>query len=294
MKCPYQSSVLRCPVCGEPLDPAGRTFSCFHHHTFDSAKEGYLNLLLSHQRRSKTPGDDNAMVQARRRFLDAGTYNPLIEHVAALVAGIPGSVLLDCGCGEGRFTEALRRDGTTVFGVDISKQAVRLAARRYKQVNWIVANAMRSLPFADRSIDAVLSILAPRNPAELVRILNPNGSLILGVPGPDHLIELRSQLQADTGGFDAKADEAAAQCALHFAEIRRERLNYHCTLNPAQITDLIQMTPLFWNSGSEAKEKACLLDELDITVSFVLLQLAPRERSATQPQTKSAFCGMTS
>jgi 23S rRNA (guanine745-N1)-methyltransferase len=269
------TSPLRCPVCGELLDPAGRTFHCVNNHTFDSAKEGYINLLLSHQRRSNTPGDDKAMVQARRRFFDSGVYTPLINRVANLAGGLPCSSVLDCGCGEGHLSGGLCREGTTVFGVDISKEAVRLAATRYKQAHWIVANAMRSLPFADRSMNIILSILAPRNPAEFARMLNPDGVLILGVPGPNHLIELRSQLQADAGGFDEKADAAAAQCAPHFMEVQRELLNYRCTLNPAQIADLIQMTPLFWNSSPEAREKVCRLDELDITVSFVLLQLAP-------------------
>jgi 23S rRNA (guanine745-N1)-methyltransferase len=272
----FQSPVI-CPVCETPLTWAGKECHCTNGHSFDPAKEGYLNLLLSHQRKSNHPGDDANMIQARRRFLDSGVYNPLAHAVRELTSnlkskaqGLKPFYILDCGCGEGYFLSAL--NGTR-FGVDISKEAVRCAAKRYKDVNWIVANGMRNLPFSEHSLDVILSILAPRNPAEFARILKPDGALILGVPGPNHLIELRSRLTANAGDFEEKADEAAAKCAPHFVEKHRELLSYQQTLNAAQIADLIQMTPIFWCSSPEAKAGVQQLEELAITVSFVLLTL---------------------
>lgn len=261
---------LICPACETPLTWNSKECRCTNGHSFDRAKEGYLNLLLSHQRKSSHPGDDAAMIQARRRFLDTGGYNPLKEFIRQSSIYNRQSTILDCGCGEGFFLDAV--PGVR-FGTDISKEAIRCAAKRYKDVTWIVANVMRKLPFADHSMDVILSILAPRNPEEFARILKPDGKLFLGVPGPNHLIELRSLLNPQAGDFEEKADEAAAKCAPQFIEVNRQQLSYQQTLSPAQIADLIQMTPIFWNSSPEAKEKARQLDQLELTVSFVLLTL---------------------
>ncbi|NOU36636.1 MAG: methyltransferase domain-containing protein [Kiritimatiellaceae bacterium] len=267
-------SPLICPACEKTLTWSGRECRCENGHTFDPAKEGYLNLLLSHQRRSSHPGDDDNMIQARRRFLDSGAFDPLTGLIRQSAILNPQSTILDCGCGEGHFLGALSesRDGQ-FFGVDISKEAIRCAAKRYKKAKWIVANGMRKLPFADHSMDVILSVLAPRNPDEFVRVLKPDGALILGVPGPNHLIELRSQLTANAGDFEKKADEAAAKCAPHFKETHRELLSYQQTLDAAQLADLIQMTPIFWCSGPEAKASVQRLDQLTVTVSFTLLTL---------------------
>ena len=312
-------SPLICPVCETPLTWSAKECRCANGHSFDPAKEGYLNLLLSHQRRSAHPGDDAAMIQARRRFFDSGAYSPLKELIAKSATETKSSwaprmrgnevaisnhqspiSILDCGCGEGTFLGALSKmlpqsgsvgdvapplnsepigraslseRAAQLFGIDISKEAIRCAAKRYKDASWIVANGMRKLPFADSSMDVILSILAPRNPEEFARVLKPDGKLILGVPGPNHLIELRSQLAANAGDFEEKADEAAAKCAPLFSESHRELLSYQQTLSAEQIADLIQMTPIFWCSSPEAKECIRKLDQLKITVSFTLLML---------------------
>lgn len=262
-------SLIICPVCREPLSLERRTYRCVNSHSFDIAKEGYLNLLLSHQRKSKNPGDDKAMIQARRRFFDSGAFGPLSDLIQSRV---PDSTILDCGCGEGHFLGALSGNR---FGIDVSKEAIRCAAKRYKEVTWIVANGMRDLPFADQSFDCIVSVLAPRNVEEFSRILKPDGKLILGVPGPNHLIELRTQLNDNASDFEEKADEAAAKCSPLFKETNRENLSYQITLGNEQVADLIQMTPIFWNSAPEAKTKVCQLHKLDITVSFSLLTLEP-------------------
>jgi 23S rRNA (guanine745-N1)-methyltransferase len=268
--------LLTCPVCESPLNLNGKEYRCAKGHAFDTAKEGYVNLLLSHQRRSAHPGDDDAMIQARRRFFDSGAYNPLAELVSKSAITNHQSAILDCGCGEGYFLGAL---SGTRFGVDISKEAIRCAAKRHKNVNWIVANGMRKLPFADCSMDVIMSILAPRNPQEFARILKPDGKLLLGVPGPNHLIELRSRLAANAGDFEEKADEAAAKCAPHFVEVNRDSLSYELMLNREQIFDLIQMTPIFWCSSPKEKADVQQLDQLTVTVGFSLLTLTAGSRT---------------
>ena len=278
---PFHS--LICPACETALAWNEKECRCANGHSFDLAKEGYVNLLLSHQRRSSHPGDDDKMIQARRRFFDSGVFDPLTNLIlnSSFITHRSSLSLLDCGCGEGHFLGALSesRDGQ-FFGVDVSKEAIRCAARRYKKAKWIVANGMRKLPFADHSLDAILSVLAPRNPEEFARILKPDGALFLGVPGPNHLIELRSRLAANAGDFEEKADEAAAKCAPHFKEIHRDILSYQQTLKTAQLADLIQMTPIFWCSSPEAKAEVQQLSELTVTVSFVLLTLQKVEQAS--------------
>jgi 23S rRNA (guanine745-N1)-methyltransferase len=281
---PSEHPVLRCPVCTAPLRQSERSFLCENGHHFDLAKEGYINLLLSHQRRSKTPGDDKAMIQARRRFMDSGAWDPLADAIQNLFPREAANTL-DCGCGEGRFLGALSEEYSGhFFGIDVSKDAVRAASKRYKKALWIVANGMRELPLMDNSINCILSVLAPRNIVEFNRILRPDGTLILGVPGPNHLIELRSQLQAHSRDFEEKADQAVETCAPQFSEQRRDAVHFEVTLNREQIRDLIQMTPIFWNSSPEAKETVCQLDTLCITASFILISLKQSDPARHNPE----------
>jgi 23S rRNA (guanine745-N1)-methyltransferase len=275
------NNLLICPACETALEWNEKECRCAKGHSFDLAKEGYANLLLSHQRRSNHPGDDANMIQARRRFFDSGAFDPLAELIRHSTVNLPHSTILDCGCGEGHFLGALSEAcNGQFFGVDVSKEAVRCAAKRYKKAKWIVANGMRKLPFAGQSLDVILSVLAPRNPEEFTRILKPDGALILGVPGPNHLFELRSRLAANAGDFEEKADEAATKCAPHFTESHRDLLSYQQMLNAAQLADLIQMTPIFWCSSPEAKAEIQQLDQLTVTISFALLTLQKVEQAS--------------
>lgn len=274
MNSPHRSPLL-CPVCGSALLPHGKMYDCSNGHPFNIAKEGYINLLLSHQRKSKTPGDDPEMVMARRRFFDSGAYDPLTDLISNTSSMQREHLsVLDSGCGEGHLLGALSEEKEGFFcGIDISKKAVQAASKRHKKATWIVANGMRDIPIADASMDVILSILAPRNTTEFSRILKPDGALLIGVPGPNHLIELRKQLQFSSGDFKEKADEAATKCAPQFIESNREQICYETTLCSEQIVDLIRMTPLFWRSGDDAKSNVMKLKQLKLTVSFTLLTL---------------------
>lgn len=165
---------------------------CARGHSFDVARSGYLNLLQPQERRSKEPGDTAEAIAARRRLHDRGVTVPLLEGIAEMADARAIDVVLDAGCGEGFYLGMLaRRVGFAGHGVDISTRAIDAAARRYKECEWVVANADRFLPYTDHSFSLVISITARMNAAEFQRVLRDDGRLLVAVPAPDDLIELR-------------------------------------------------------------------------------------------------------
>jgi 23S rRNA (guanine745-N1)-methyltransferase len=186
--------MLLCPVrhCRLALVRAERRVHCPRGHSFDVARSGYVNLLQPQERRSKQPGDTAQAIAGRRRLHDSGVTQPLLHAVADMLAALPSDVVLDAGCGEGFYLGALaRRSGCDAHGVDISIPAADAAARRYPECQWIVANADRFVPYADRSFSIVMSITARVHPGEFHRVLRDDGRLLVVLPAPDDLVELR-------------------------------------------------------------------------------------------------------
>ncbi|MGD1070970.1 MAG: methyltransferase domain-containing protein [Bryobacteraceae bacterium] len=186
--------MLLCPVrdCHLPLAKDERRRFCPRGHSFDIARSGYTNLLQPQDRRSKQPGDTVKALAARRRLHDRGVTGPLLQTVAEMAATRPGDAVLDAGCGDGFYLGSLaRQTGCDAHGVDISIPAIDAAARRYPECEWIVANADRFIPWADRSFSIVLSITARMNAGEFRRVLADDGHLLVALPAPGDLIELR-------------------------------------------------------------------------------------------------------
>jgi 23S rRNA (guanine745-N1)-methyltransferase len=186
--------MLRCPVrnCHLALTREQRRLVCPLSHSFDIARSGYINLLQPQDRRSKQPGDTTAAIAARRRLHDRGVTQPLLQAIAEIVAPSPTDIVLDAGCGDGFYLGSLAtQTGFDAHGVDISIPAIDVAARRYPKCEWIVANADRFIPYADRSFNIALSITARMNAPEFRRILRDDGRLLVALPAPDDLIELR-------------------------------------------------------------------------------------------------------
>jgi len=186
--------MLLCPVrdCHMALGRVERRVLCPRGHSFDVARSGYLNLLQPQERRSKRPGDTVGAVAARRRLHDRGVTAPLAHAVSDMMAARPSDIVLDAGCGDGFYLGTLAgQSGFDAHGVDISTPAVDAAARRYPGCEWIVANADRFLPYADRSFSVVLSITARMNTGEFRRVLRDDGRLLVALPAPEDLKELR-------------------------------------------------------------------------------------------------------
>ena len=181
--------LLTCPVCALPLQDVGRALACERGHRFDAARQGYVNLLTG--KGSPFEGDTAEMVEARAAFLGSGHYAPLRESVVAAAvrdAGTP-AVALDAGAGTGYYLEGLAAAVPGLFPValDVSKIALRRAARRLPGGIGIVWDVWRPLPVADASVDVLLNVFAPRNAPEFVRVLAPGGRLVVVTPRPGHL-----------------------------------------------------------------------------------------------------------
>lgn len=275
---------LLCPVrgCGETLDRAGSPWRCGRGHAFDLARSGYCNLLQPQDRRSAQPGDPPEALAARRRLVDAGLSLPLHTDLHLLLeAGLPGGLgpgasLLDCGCGEGTFLGALTRETAVEgFGLDLSARAADLAARRFPEAVWIVANADRSLPFAAGTLDAVVSVDARLHPEEMRRVLRPEGALLLAVPAPDDLVELRAAVLGEGEEKDRFA-RAEARLAGHFELERRAASRHRAVLTPALAADALAAT---YRGGRKGRlEAVAALAPLEVTSAHDLGLFRPRPR----------------
>ena len=227
--------MLLCPVrdCREPLVRDNQRIYCGRGHSFDVARSGYINLLQPQDRRSKEPGDTVAAVAARRRLHDRGITTPLLDGISHIIAASAGDFVLDAGCGDGFYLGSLAgRIGFNGHGVDISLPAVEAAARRYKNCQWVVANADRMIPYLDQSFTLVMSITARMNAPEFRRVLRDDGRLLVAIPAPDDFNELRGD------GRD-RADRTIETFAKEFTLVDRRRVTTTADLDAKAVDDVL-------------------------------------------------------
>jgi len=227
--------MLLCTVraCHLPLRRDGRRMVCANGHSFDIARSGYINLLQPQDRRSRKPGDTDEAVAARRRLHDRGVTAPLGEALAEITAIAADDVVLDAGCGEGFYLGTLAgRSGAKARGVDISTQAIDLAARRYRAAEWIVANADRFVPYSDGSFSLVMSITGRMNAPEFRRVLCDEGRLLVAVAAPEDLMELR-------GAGKDRVERTVGTFAEHFKLVDRRRAVSVADLDADSVRDVL-------------------------------------------------------
>lgn len=260
-------TTLLCTVreCHRPLVIAGRRAECEHGHAFDVARSGYLNLLQPQDRRSRHPGDSVAAVAARRRFLDRGLAAPITEGIVRLLSLGATDTVLDAGCGVGHDLGAIRdRYGCEAHGVDISVPAIDAAARRYRDCLFVVANADRFLPYADASFDAVTSITARLNAPEYHRVLRPHGTLLVAVPAPDDLLELRAAVLGDGVERD-RVQRTIDLFAPHFKTVSSARIKTRAQFDREAIADV--MTSSYRALRTRERERLATVADLEVTLS---------------------------
>jgi len=274
------TAILQCPVCRKPLLPTATGYQCAALHSFDAARQGYVNLVLAHKKHSKEPGDDPEMIQSRRRFLGLGYYRKVSdginETVATVLSGLANHGecnILDAGCGEGYYLQRLKQalaQGSAAqlpidyYGIDVSKFAVRQATQRDRNMAWFVAS-INDPPFLDGSLDILLNVFSPANVTQFARVLKQSGCLVFVSPGPRHLNGLREIIYPVTREHEEPSITEKAK--EHFALATVSRITYPLELNNNRvIMDLLGMTPYFWNIGRETKAKVVALNRLQLDV----------------------------
>lgn len=270
-----------CPLCREALDRQAASWRCRQGHSFDVAREGYINLLPVQHKQSLDPGDSAAMIRARREFLQAGHYSPLRDAVVGMLTPLRARDLLDVGCGEGYYTAAVASAATEIVGLDIAKPAVRLAARQYPGITWLVGSGAR-LPVADQSLDAACCLFVPLHLDELYRALRPGGHVLLATPGADHLWSLRAGLFDEVRAHEPEKF-VDGFVAAGFERVADETVRFPLSLLQQPLRQLLAMTPYVWKARPErraALERRESL-ETEAVLSLMLFRRAQADSAST-------------
>lgn len=264
-------SCFICPICAQPLEKDDGCYRCSKKHSFDIAKSGYVNLLMSQQGKSKRHGDDKKMIQARFDFLDKGYYNPLADELIRLAETYfpQNGVLLDAGCGECWYSakiykrlEDLGRKPSAV-GIDISKNALDAAKRRCVNIERAVASLFK-LPLADASCDMALNIFSPYAGDEYRRVLKDGGKLITVVPLARHLFDLKAAVyEKPYENVPENRDMQGYELSL-----RKKICGTIELQNNEDILNLFMMTPYYYKTGVNDFEKLKRLERLRTQTEF--------------------------
>lgn len=273
----FNDALLLCPVCKDKLvkDVSNKIYKCENNHTYDIAKEGYVNLLISNQKNSKNPGDSKEMVLSRVEFLSKGYYKPISDKINEVIAGalikdnIAKFNIMDLGCGEGYYLTNLKNymDEKDIkanyYGMDVSKEAVKYASKTNKDCIWSVGNNFH-IPAACKSIDCILSVFSPIDIDECNRVLKDDGVFIRVLPRTNHLIQLRNIIYSEVH-LNEKVYKASTE---ENEYIKESNVTFDIKLNKEEILSLLKMTPHYWKSTAENKEKLDLYESLVITIDM--------------------------
>lgn len=250
-------SILLCPKCGEKLVSDNNCAKCSNNHSYDIAKEGYVNLLLTTKSGDKI-GDSKDSARARHQLLAKNYYQCLKEAIATRLQG----TVLDICCGEGYYDDY---DGE-LYGFDISKEMIRLASKSKKNNHYFVAN-LANIPIESGTIDTAIHLFAPFNDKEFARVLKDNGVLYSVIPGENHLYELKEILYDTPYKNDEKAPNSTA-----LKLVEAEKVSDTVIIGRDDLKQLFSMTPYFYHTSDESKARLDSIDDIELTVEFVILK----------------------
>ena len=258
---------ILCPICGKILEKQDRSFVCSQRHSFDIARQGYVNLLPVQQKHSLNPGDTPEQVRSRREFLDGGFYTPIADAVCDLAKKHRcAGPILDVGCGEGYYSARLKDAlGSELVGLDISKEAVRYAAGRHKDALWLCGTAAH-LPVAEKSVGLLTSLFAVTLLEEILRILRPDGAFIQVLAAADHLLGLKSVIYPQL--TDKPKDSVPTLPG--FALVESVPVRFTFTVEGQQLQNLFSMTPHIYRIGQEGLTRLQQTKTLTDTASCVV------------------------
>jgi 23S rRNA (guanine745-N1)-methyltransferase len=258
---------LICPICGGFLQKTEHSYICPNRHSFDIARQGYVNLLTVQQKHSLNPGDTKEQVASRREFLSGGFYGPIAQALCdtALELGAQGPIL-DVGCGEGYYSNRLSEAmNAPLLGLDISKEAVRRAAATYKNALWLCATAAK-LPVPDHTVGTLTSLFALTLPEEFKRVLDENGLYFQVLAAEDHLLALKSIIYPE---LKHKEKDTVPQVA-GFTLVKSVPIRFTFTVEGRQVQNLLSMTPHVYRISKEGAQRLAQTQILTDTASCVL------------------------
>uniref|UniRef100_A0AB33K6B1 rRNA (Guanine-N1)-methyltransferase n=1 Tax=Kitasatospora sp. CMC57 TaxID=3231513 RepID=A0AB33K6B1_9ACTN len=279
---------LACPHCVRPLILDGRTLRCAAGHSFDQARQGYVSLLAGDAHTGT--GDTAEMVAAREAFLAAGHYRPIADALAEAAGQVMGSqvtagqvmggqvtdgptgLVADLGAGTGYYlSHVLDRTGGVGAALDISKFALRRAARAHPRIGALVCDAWRPLPLLDDSADLLLNVFAPRNGPEIRRVLRPGGRMLLVSPTSRHLRELVEALGLLSVDED-KERRTDEKLSPWLTRTDRTEVEFRLRLSHAEANEVVAMGPNAWHTDPArlAAALAELPDPVEVTGSVHL------------------------
>ncbi|MGW5681260.1 putative RNA methyltransferase [Nonomuraea sp. NPDC003754] len=169
-------------------------------------------------------------------------------------AGGPGTgapVIVDAGAGTGYYLGAVLDAVPRATGIafDISKHAVKRAARAHERAGAFVADAWRPLPLGDAVADVVMNVFAPRNGTEFARVLRPGGHLIVVIPAGDHLSPLVRELGLLS--VDEAKEHRVAESLRGFEETGRREVRFEMSLTREDVGLVVGMGPSAWHKDPD-------------------------------------------
>lgn len=261
-----------CPVCGFPLDEQPKSYICENGHCFDVSAQGYVNLASAKKSNTEISGDAADTCRARRRFLEAGFYRPLADKICSYLGEISEKVpfFIDAGCGEGYYSRVIKQSfpNCDLYGIDLAKQGVKMAANIQKNAeskNHYSVAGIFDMPFANGTADAVISVFAPIADKESHRVLKNSGLLIVACPGKNHLFGLKSALYEAPTTNEEKIPEYDG-----FTLCETATLTYTLELDGEAAANLFAMTPYFWRSSKDVREKSAELEGVSTDADFII------------------------
>ena len=258
---------LLCPICAAPLQQTDKTFRCDAGHSFDMARQGYVNLLPVQNKRSLNPGDTREQVLSRRAFLEAGYYAPIAQALCDAARDLKcAGPILDVGCGEGWYSAQLAEAlDAPLLGLDISKEAVRCAAAKYKNAQWVCGSAAR-LPVSGGSVGLLTSLFALTVPEEFKRVLRPDGYYFQVLAQEDHLLGLKSIIYPTL----THKEKNTTPDLPGFTLVRQIPIRFTFTVEGEQVQNLLSMTPHVYRISKEGAQRLAETETLTDTASAVL------------------------
>lgn len=260
---------LMCPVCRASLQLQDKTWRCQNNHSYDQAKQGYVNLHVVQHKHSKSPGDTPESVAARRRFLSAGFYSALQKKIVEVVTGLSVRRAMDIGCGEGYYTQAMAEAVPEIVAVDIAKAAVQIAAKQdvNKKVTWVVGTGA-VLPALDGTVELCTSFFSPLPKEEMLRVLGDKAYLLVATPAPRHLYAMREMLFDEVNPHEP--EKFITQMQPEFSLLEAFHVEDALALNQEQLKDLIAMTPYAYKAKAHKRAELEALDSFNVKAEFRL------------------------